>query len=296
MDNINENENDMRKAFALLFLENKDVLDASNNEDMRKNIENIFLTHINNISYDVLKNKNIISSAFFGSYTNSDSVDILKSYFNVNNINGLDCNIIIKDSPIHHKGVFALKKILKNELITFYPCHGLKTNNTHQIITVNKKYTQENIQNIFISDYSFNFSNGYITYGDKNEYENLNCVGHMVNDAVSYDIIKKIKESDNTYENLIRYGINSITKSNSEFIEVGTYIALIANKDINIGDEILAQYGYLYWKTQNYYKNNTMKYNNKFNQEVKKFNKKQINTLIRLNTSGINWVCNKMSQ
>jgi hypothetical protein len=129
-----------------------------------------------------------------------------------NNLKLNNIKIKIDKSPIDRLGVFSTKTIYKNEIITFYPAHALKFD--HLTITNPIIYDSNNIDKTIFDGGEHNYENalGVNLFGDKNKYDNLNMVGHMINDPCSSQTIEEIQRSNNTYKNLLKYGLECCTK------------------------------------------------------------------------------------
>jgi SET domain-containing protein len=165
----------------------------------------------------------------------------------------------LKKSNIHGYGVFAKQKILKNELITFYPgdmveYHPNADRHIPNHITMN--YRSERYENQFDnnihSDISKKHRNNEYAY-DINEYytiigcsyfkDNSNYLGHFINDGAKTNSTEKSNE--------IYIKISNIKKNCNFYSLKDLHIAIIAIKDIEIGDELFIRYGIGYWNSYN---------------------------------------------
>jgi len=184
------------------------------------------------------------------------------------------CNkVIVKESPIHDRGVFATRQINKGEIITFYPCHDVEHDDC--IFTpCNEKYKDFD----FHYDYSITLNEAGLDmniHSDQNEYSNMCLVGHIVNDPCPKDVIEYIEKSNNTYENMLRYYIETNKRENSELFRIGNFVAVVALRDIMVDEEILAKYDYLYWKTHSKDHNGFMTEKVKTTLDILRMNQKQ---------------------
>jgi hypothetical protein len=144
---------------------------------------------------------------------------------------------IIRDSPIHGKGVFATRKILKGEKITVYPCHYLYVNGS---ICKSRKWRYKentiemhNIMNVW----STSFYNMYIC-GVPYMYED--GLGHMINCSIgpkclngNYEDVGNCVGDEPSFDELTKTEV--FWKS--------------ASRDIEKDEEILYFYGEHYWRT-----------------------------------------------
>jgi hypothetical protein len=159
-------------------------------------------------------------------------------------------NVCVKKSKIHGNGVFATRNLKKNDVITFYPSHCIKTYSLN-----NRKETQwaevgfsdyastefKNLMkknNIMYEDYKQNISDKISIIGDPNDISDPNYLGHIINDGAKssspkdkeiYEFVSR--EKMNSFVCPLKYGI----------------IAIVALKDISIYEEIFTTYFYEYW-------------------------------------------------
>lgn len=120
--------------------------------------------------------------------------------------------IKIAESPLHGKGVFACENINKNEIITIYPFHEFDGH---------EKYIS------YLCD--------IVIAGNPNKIDNINLIGHMLNDNFDYELFKNKKEY---VEN------NNCMFMGSDKLQV---IFLITTKKIKKGDELTVSYSSEYW-------------------------------------------------
>jgi hypothetical protein len=156
--------------------------------------------------------------------------------FNIDSVELKKSNI-----PEAGRGVFAIKNIKAGEIITFYPadyiCYKYKTGE-YVILT------SEIAHNAGYNDIDCNFEyclsvdNNYSIIGDPRIYNDNRYIGHLINDGY---LPSKIDTS-------VEYYLNSSKKSNCCFYSInGLQMAIIATKDINIGEELYISYGHKYW-------------------------------------------------
>ena len=165
--------------------------------------------------------------------------------------------IVLKKSNIHGFGCFAKTKIMKGELITFFPADIIEFKPDGDKIINNKK-------TYIISSQRFEKTNGKIKHNEFNrkKYRDLNYsyqidefykiystsyfnfdtnyLGHFINDGAKSNSCEK---SDKIYSNI------SQLKSNCKYynFENNLHIAIISTRDIDIGEELLITYGSKYW-------------------------------------------------
>lgn len=164
----------------------------------------------------------------------------------------------IKESKIHGLGVFAMQDIKKGELITYYPAHyvvlypegrmnkgGVKKAYLEGKTVKDHKFEcPENAR-----DYEFEINSFYSIAGDPRIYDNLTYVGHMINDgARGHSTYEKYDEKDERIYNMV---VRAKCNAQHTFIADGLLsVKTLAMRDIKAGEEILAPYGYGYWKSR----------------------------------------------
>lgn len=142
--------------------------------------------------------------------------------------------VIVKNSKIHGKGVFAKRKIKTREIITFYPADILiisEEGEKHAIY--DEKYNVNDI--LKFDNYKYDIDKFLSIIGDPRKDKNMSYVGHLINDV---------------YNKCENYEINSIN-ANAVFLVINNLVVVIANKEIEDGEEILVNYGLNYWKCRN---------------------------------------------
>lgn len=169
-------------------------------------------------------------------------------------------NVELKPSKIHGKGVFTIKKILKGQIITMYPAdivsfltEGRLDGDENKLQNKITMYSYEMIDlknknpdiSISLKDYddykySIDFTN-YDIYGNPEFDRNPAYLGHFINDSA--------RCHKNPKSIPIYYNVTS-AKRNCEFENIcGLQIAIIAIRDIEIGEELFLSYGIGYWNS-----------------------------------------------
>lgn len=157
--------------------------------------------------------------------------------------------VYIEDSPIHGKGVFALQRIKRGSIVTFYIpylleyVHNQDGKESYVILPVlSRRKFDENSNLEILRKGTIKISENMLLIGDDQYYSDSRFVGHMVNDACIFP--EKGKITFHEYE-------DQITKrSNVEVVPFNVdrrFICLIANRDIDVNEEILVPYGCNYW-------------------------------------------------
>jgi SET domain-containing protein len=157
----------------------------------------------------------------------------------------------VKKSPIHGKGVFAIIKIMKGDVITRYPCDIILYKKGELVWKHQKKSTKSTHYNEM--DYaSVLRTEGDTTIycaGDPAIYSSIAC-GHMINDVCLNISELEQLTPDDTAETLTQKTMENIIRSssaNSQIINNKYYAYIIALKDIDIGEEITTSYDITYW-------------------------------------------------
>ena len=168
--------------------------------------------------------------------------------------------VVIKESPIHGKGVFANCKIKRGSIVTFYIPYMLEyVNNkdgreSYVIVPVlsNRKFTENNQGEIEeLRKGTIKFSENMLMIGDDEYYSDTRFVGHMVNDGCIFPEHGKIS--------FFEYEDQVIRNTNVEVVPFNLdrkFICLISNRDIEPGEEILVAYGCNYWDDKVYMSDN----------------------------------------
>lgn len=178
-------------------------------------------------------------------------VDIALSYYNAISHVGpppLLKNLLeVKNSDIHGKGVFAKNNIDANQVVSFYPCHG--------IIKKNLKYycqeknsgeygdllfdsTEYMIQLNRIGGRVFIYGNPYI--------QDEGSLGHLIND--SYKNVSDLKHLNKHNMKLcLKYMLDAVKSNNCTLVQSNDYVYVKTTKYINKGEELLTHYGFPYW-------------------------------------------------
>lgn len=183
-------------------------------------------------------------------------------------------DIEIRASKIHGNGIFATKDIPKDVIVTFYPAHSIQKGSSYVAFTSDDDFI-DNMQK-YVDEYGFGISDSLFMLnkegnvacdndheinqkiiGNPNETTNTLLLGHMINDAS----INVYKEKDtlipiSTFNNLTlfknsiaSYFINGMKNKNCQ-IKTNKYrnvVGVVTTKEIKKGDELLGQYGPLYW-------------------------------------------------
>jgi hypothetical protein len=163
----------------------------------------------------------------------------------------------VKPSSIAGNGLFAKKKILKDELITFYPGDIIEytpkadrnTDGHMGISFYSKRFKKKfadavNDEKLRDNDYAYTVNKYYTIIGCQDFKDDANYLGHFINDSLRC-------ESD-TKSGIVDYVYASTLKSNCTFYRLkDLHVAIIATKDILIGEELLMTYGPGYWETHN---------------------------------------------
>lgn len=138
---------------------------------------------------------------------------------------------------------FAKKKILKNQFITLYPVDIYLCD----LGFVSNEYMSNEKIKYLSDNYGLRIDEKSVVIGDAKNKNDLLYLGHFLNDGID---ITKDCVSEETYEK------NYLEKNNCKFRplyaggELFIVVLVTATKDINIGEEILVPYKYIYWKNK----------------------------------------------
>ncbi len=161
--------------------------------------------------------------------------------------------VVIKNSEIQGKGVFAIRDINKGDVITLYPCHGYSpTGNPEKFKTIlNPKIVHAELELIKSGSHSTH-GNGIKIYGSPS-IKCPNSMGHLINDCAEEKTVENLKNLQNSDSNIkmanaaIEYYLNAETYRNCSIIHHENYCYIKANKDITRGTELRTCYEPSYW-------------------------------------------------
>jgi len=161
----------------------------------------------------------------------------------------------LKNSLIHGLGVFAKQNINKGELITFYPGDFVEytpNEDSHLPNHFTILYRSQRFENKFgevsdskyrDNDYAFEVNSFYGIIGCNHFTDDPNYLGHFINDGAKTNSTEKSNEIYLQISNL---------KRNCQFhILKDLHVAIVATKNINIGEELFITYGLNYWHSFN---------------------------------------------
>ena len=173
-------------------------------------------------------------------------------------------NVILKPSPIHGRGIFANKHIESGALITFYPGDIVKyfpdgsRSHEDKIYTPSfsdrfkAKFNLDNLNETELipflekecnrSRYGYTLDKHYSIVGHPDFDDNPCYLGHFINDRF---------RCDSTPKSAALYLKLSPRKANCRFhnIKGNLHVAIIATRDIIIGEELFITYGVNYWSS-----------------------------------------------
>lgn len=161
----------------------------------------------------------------------------------------------LKKSLIHGLGVFAKQNINKGELITFYPGDFVEytpNEDRHLSHQVKAIFRSERFENKFgaltdskyrNNDYAFDLNSFYCIIGCNYFTDDPNYLGHFINDGAKTNSTEK--------QNEIYLKISNLKRNCKFHILKDLHVAIIATKNINIGEELFIRYGLGYWNCLN---------------------------------------------
>lgn len=161
----------------------------------------------------------------------------------------------LKKSLIHGLGVFAKQNINKDEIITFYPGDFVEYHPNEDSHLPNHStilYRSHRFENKFGEvtdlkfrnhDYCFGLNSFYSIIGCNHFTDDPNYLGHFINDGAKTNSTEKSNEIYLQISNL---------KKNCQFKTLkDLHVAIVATKNINIGEELFITYGLNYWHSFN---------------------------------------------
>ncbi len=153
-------------------------------------------------------------------------------------------HIEIRESKNKGLGVFAIKEIPVNSIITLYPCDIYREQKLDSLVYFNRsgKICIETVIKLLDTHALSDNAGEYIFAGYSDE-KSLLKLGHMINDYST------LKLTGNLFKDLMRYIVESKINANVLFGYTEPYKipVIISRKIIKPGDELLVQYGPEYW-------------------------------------------------
>ena len=161
----------------------------------------------------------------------------------------------LKKSLIHGLGVFAKQNINKDEIITFYPgdfveYHPNEDSHLPNHLTIlyrsyrfENKFGEESDLKYKDNDYAFEVNSFYGIIGCNHFTDDPNYLGHFINDGAKTNSTEK--------QNEIYLKISNLKRNCKFHILKDLHVAIIATKNINIGEELFITYGLNYWHSFN---------------------------------------------
>ena len=161
----------------------------------------------------------------------------------------------LRKSLIHGFGVFANQNINKGEIITFYPgdfVEYMPNQDRHLPHCLKTCFRSRRFENKFgevtdakyrDNDYAFDLNSFYSIIGCNHFTDDPNYLGHFINDGAKTNSTEKSNEIYLQISNL---------KKNCQFKTLkDLHVAIVATKNINIGEELFIRYGLNYWHSFN---------------------------------------------
>ena len=168
---------------------------------------------------------------------NGQSIDsiLITTYTSLHEVPLVQLNkVYVKQSNIEGLGVFAKNDIQCGEIVTIYPSDIVRLpngNNLYYEFTSDRNVT-------FHEKYAYKTEYAIIA-GDNTCIDDMNLVGHIVNDGCCTDGTQK---SNNEYHT---------NNNNCIYYPYHMFILIVAYKNISKDEELLVSYGLDYWKIIN---------------------------------------------
>jgi hypothetical protein len=161
----------------------------------------------------------------------------------------------LRPSRVHGRGVFAKRKISKNEIVTFYPGDmvswhangrhpddptyvGIGMDHEGDGLTMSAKVNYEKDRDCY-NDYSTMVVPFYDVIGTPENDKNPAYLGHFINDAA---------KANKDERSIPIYNAISQAKANVKFMSIhDLHVAIIATRDIEADEEIYIPYAAKYW-------------------------------------------------
>lgn len=142
----------------------------------------------------------------------------------------------------HGKGVFAMKDLEANEVVTMYPEHAkYKRGEDHYTSSFDIQLSKDTFW-----EYSLNMEDGSVIYGDPKILVS-GFLGHMINDSTTESERLKKCTIDEMVKESIKYKLKSIENDNCLLANKNGVGYVVTTKKIKKGDELFVSYGAVYW-------------------------------------------------
>ena len=156
---------------------------------------------------------------------------------------GVDCGVVLRESPGKGMGVFTMNTFQKNDFVTIYPSHmvGVELDSERVVWRASRDYTLEYVNKLG-KNYGQKIMDGVIV-GDPTKLED--GLGHMVNDGArsrspaDVEVYKRISKAK---ENVIPHVLCGLPYDVHE-----ATVLMRATRDIDVGEELFYSYGDKYW-------------------------------------------------
>lgn len=164
-------------------------------------------------------------------------------------------SVEVKPSPIHGRGVFATRKIFKDDVITVYPCHKIVSTigaNDHIMYRVGIRVPPHDDYMAYAQCISESDAGLKYISADPSQPALPHICAHLINDPYPNAPHPKLHYTDPQQcgKAFIEYHLLTNKYGNSIIRTYRYYALAIATRDIEAGEEILGAYGFPYW-TQN---------------------------------------------
>lgn len=154
-------------------------------------------------------------------------------------------SVCVKESSIHGLGVFATEKISKGAICTLYPADALgKAKGDKTIVqgTSDFRPHMSYAQTLWQKG-----DEALCAIGDPSRYSPAFC-GHLINDPyLNVNRLKDEKDISNLAKEIIEYQIRVKHMCNCKLQSNEYYSYVVATREIDKGEELLAPYGFPYW-------------------------------------------------
>eukprot|EP00310_Coccolithus_braarudii_P009393 CAMPEP_0183373938 /NCGR_PEP_ID=MMETSP0164_2-20130417/112912_1 /TAXON_ID=221442 /ORGANISM="Coccolithus pelagicus ssp braarudi, Strain PLY182g" /LENGTH=279 /DNA_ID=CAMNT_0025550889 /DNA_START=84 /DNA_END=923 /DNA_ORIENTATION=- len=159
---------------------------------------------------------------------------------------------VVRPSPLHGDGVFALRDIVKGELITFFPADALlvweggdrKLNDCFMLFGGHVPQEERDARAILderVGGYELYVTGVFSAVGNPSLRDDPAYLGHLANDASTCLEPKRVDD----YRREVAAAANAVPV----WVE-GCHLALQASKPIAEGEEVLYAYGEGWWLTR----------------------------------------------
>lgn len=168
---------------------------------------------------------------------------------------GLFCKgfpVRVGDAGAKGRGIFATEAIAKGDVITLYPCDGMKIAypDGQTALMADRRLSEEEQAAMHGHLLTEADGNAVEVVGDVTRPFVPHACGHLINDPHPCvdTILARPRSASEMWKAKLEYELRAVDAANCVFKPYNDLVVLcVATRDIAAGEEVLAPYGYAYW-------------------------------------------------